>query len=263
MDAAEDIMDANSDSDSPAKDLRVKCTVRSKSYATKKTMQDHRSTKHRANKPIHTCSVCGRICKDKHGLMRHEKTHNRAPEPKVKCSVCERTFSLVGALKNHKRTHHTDITLTVDCPVCKKIFPGEGDVLQHRQKAHVPNFALMADPLYEYVDCHFTFLSRDRMNNHLLFRSLSPASISPAQLAVHLGKKRKRSVNGIDDGIDYDEDKWLFFIYLKPQQVLDKIARILPALSSSSPAIALLMESILRTCQISATFARTSNSEVT
>ncbi|OAG23617.1 hypothetical protein CC77DRAFT_1084010 [Alternaria alternata] len=195
MDAAEDIMDANSDSDSPAKDLRVKCTVRSKSYATKKTMQDHRSTKHRANKPIHTCSVCGRICKDKHGLMRHEKTHNRAPEPKVKCSVCERTFSLVGALKNHKRTHHTDITLTVDCPVCKKIFPGEGDVLQHRQKAHVPNFALMADPLYEYVDCHFTFLSRDRMNNHLLFRSLSPASISPAQLAVHLGKKRKRSSN--------------------------------------------------------------------
>jgi hypothetical protein len=71
------------------------------------------------------------------------------------------------------------------------------------------------------------------------------------------------SVNGIDDGIDYDEDKWLFFIYLKSQQVLDKIARILPALSSSSPAIALLMESILRTCQISATFARTSNSEVT
>jgi len=76
-----------------------------------------------------------------------------------------------------------------------KIFPGEGDVLQHRQKARVPNFALMANPLYEYVDCHFTFLSRDRMNNHPLFRSLSPANISPAQLAAHLGKKRKGSSN--------------------------------------------------------------------
>jgi hypothetical protein len=93
------------------------------------------------------------------------------------------------------RTHHTDITRAVGCPVCKRIFPGEGDVLQHCQKAHVPNFALMADPLYECVDCHITFLSKDRMDDHLLFRCLSPVNILPAQLAVHLGKKRKRSSN--------------------------------------------------------------------
>ncbi|KAI4955433.1 hypothetical protein J4E91_001293 [Alternaria rosae] len=157
------------------------------------------------------------------------------------------------------------MTLTVDCPICDKVFPSDSEMLQHCQNAYVPNLDPAAETGYRCLDCNLAFLTKDRMDNHLHYRCLSRNTISLSQSAKRMGKKRRRSSDsdseikdgrddnnldddtddGTNDGTDEgaDGDDQIFSITLSPQQVLDSIARIIPALSPESPEIALLIGS--------------------
>ncbi|XP_054834592.1 zinc finger protein 85-like [Eublepharis macularius] len=79
----------------------------------------------------HTCSNCGKSCRDKYSLTRHEKTH--ISERPYQCQKCGKRFRETKNLTKHQITH-TDLR-PFPCNKCGKHFKTKSTLDKH-QKVH-------------------------------------------------------------------------------------------------------------------------------
>lgn len=54
------------------------------------------------------CTMCGKVCKDKHALKNHMYVHKEKTE---KCDKCDMAFNSPFGLTRHKRCKHMDPSL--------------------------------------------------------------------------------------------------------------------------------------------------------
>ncbi|XP_060622542.2 zinc finger protein 11-like [Anolis sagrei] len=83
------------------------------------------------DKKRHTCSICGRTCRDKYSLTRHQKVHTS--ERPYHCQTCTKSFCHSKDLARHQTTH-SDIRPYL-CTECGKRFKTKSAIAKH-QNAH-------------------------------------------------------------------------------------------------------------------------------
>nr|XP_020664477.1 zinc finger protein 84-like isoform X1 [Pogona vitticeps]XP_020664478.1 zinc finger protein 84-like isoform X1 [Pogona vitticeps] len=83
------------------------------------------------DKKRHTCSDCGKSCRDKYSLTRHQRIHSS--ERPYQCHICNKTFRLSKDLARHQTTH-SDLRPYL-CTECGKCFKTKSAIVKH-QKAH-------------------------------------------------------------------------------------------------------------------------------
>ncbi|CAG0887430.1 unnamed protein product [Cyprideis torosa] len=116
----------------------LKCSICSKEYAMKSSLQNHYEVVH-GNGGRFVCARCGKAFLSKAHLQGHERTHT-SQKPHV-CETCGKGFSEALTLKMHVAREHAggydkdpELSRPVTCEFCGKSMPFHR--IHHHKKIH-------------------------------------------------------------------------------------------------------------------------------
>ncbi|XP_061424212.1 uncharacterized protein LOC133352519 isoform X2 [Lethenteron reissneri] len=168
-----------------AEEKRHQCTECSKSYASQRQLEMHKSLKHR-NEGLCMCDMCGVTLGTRQGLHMHIKTQHKdertfvcefcgqrygqrtglmihrrkhTGERPFSCSICGKDFMSRGTMAKHERTHTGE--RPVPCERCGRGFADRGSLVRHMQSVHSDG------PLLSCTLCFKPFKSSDQLRAHL------------------------------------------------------------------------------------------------
>ena len=108
------------------------CSSCFKIFATKYVRKKHEQEAHKERKQ--KCSICSRSFQSKISLDHHIKTYHDSSIQTFKCSVCEKILSTQQILKRHIQTVHEKETFS--CEKCGKHFSRINYYNRHLREAH-------------------------------------------------------------------------------------------------------------------------------
>ena len=124
----------NASSNDASRPYRCSVDGCNKSYKAKKTLSEHKRTKH-TKKLIFQCDYPG--CKKEYsgyaGLLYHRRKHEG--DLRYECSLCSKKFMQKGELIHHSYTHSGEKPHS--CPKCNKAFSWKGNCDRHKKTCKV------------------------------------------------------------------------------------------------------------------------------
>ncbi|KAJ6632940.1 Zinc finger protein, partial [Pseudolycoriella hygida] len=122
--------------------LPYACKTCPKSFATKKTLNNHTIRVHLKLKPF-VCPTCGLRKTTNRELQAHLNFHSK--EITYPCKECPRVFASYGAINRHVRIHHRNHKPYI-CPHCQRAF-SKAETMKNHIMTHTGKFANMVTEL--------------------------------------------------------------------------------------------------------------------
>ncbi|XP_059615572.1 zinc finger protein 528 [Phlebotomus argentipes] len=134
-----------------------KCMLCGETFLDETTIKEHIDTTHADELTIHSCRLCGKVCRDSRSLMKHAWDHSR--EKTHSCSKCAKTFHNKARLKRHMMSHRNK---SVTCDVCGEKFPDGRSLMNHRH-----SHTNVSGRQFPCRECGKTFGSRSSQQIHI------------------------------------------------------------------------------------------------
>uniref|UniRef100_A0A8D9DXN9 Zinc finger protein 808 n=1 Tax=Cacopsylla melanoneura TaxID=428564 RepID=A0A8D9DXN9_9HEMI len=131
------------------------CHICSKKFTQKSTLKSHVELAHREEKASFPCSQCESVYNSRNHLRRHERLIHTVD--RYFCEHCNETFPLRVQLKAHQKSVHPDMKYT--CHECSATFRCKSTYRRHRE-SHAPR-------LFQCAICMKSFRFRAYMIGHL------------------------------------------------------------------------------------------------